>query len=381
MPSLGRGPVCGLRIKTVAALGGVVARRQYRRRGPSARTLRRSGLARPVAARQPLLFPGLRTANTKSLLLGTALASTLLFGIVLAPAPAAAQTQPCPGTPPVSNTEPIVDTSNIAPIVCNNADDRAANAASFYRAIDLSTSFDGNFVRLDNSGARTATAVNAYAFGIDIYTSGNSSGIDIQNANRINATSTGDYVGVIGIYGSTRGDLSGIVVENDGIIQARATALYDATATGIEASAFSAGVRIDNRASISAIAQETESYFGAAARGINADAYLNIAIDNCGNVTAQAISGTSTFAVGISADSFAGAISIQNRAEILATAGQQFGYAAGISADASGAVTIENRGDIVATAAFAVGIYAAQAAISPSATARTSRRALSASTL
>jgi hypothetical protein len=199
----------------------------------------------------------LGTANPKSLLLGTALASTLIFSIVLAPTPAAAQTVTCPGTPP-PGTDPIVDYSNANPLICNNTDDRTANAASLYRAIDLSTANDDNFVRLDNSGALTAIGANAYAFGIDAYTSGNRSSIDIENSNRINATSTGDYVGAIGIYASTRGDLSGIVVENGGIIQTRATALYDAAATGIEARAFSAGVTINNRASISAIAQETE---------------------------------------------------------------------------------------------------------------------------
>ena len=314
----------------------------------------------------------LGTANPKSLLLGTALASTLIFSIVLAPAPVAAQAVPCPGTPP-SGSAPIVESSTTNPIVCNNPDNRYNDPVVSGVVIDLDTSGGDYDITLTNSGRLTATSVDTYAFGIRAVTSGTGSRIQIGNTGVINANTSGaPFVDeAIGILAVTSASESDIVIVNGASIGAQAiTASGAASAYGIQALAFQSNVSITNLASVTATNADA---YGAGAYGIDVIADLNVGIDNRGTITAQAISGAATTAVGIGAESFTGIVTITNRAEILAIAGQQFGYAAGISAYAGGAVTIENHGDIVATAAFATGIYAC-------ATAPTSPRARSAST-
>ncbi len=89
--------------------------------------------------------------DRKALLLGTALASTLVIGALTAPVPATAQVT-CPqGTPP----DPIefLDPGNS--IECVNEDDR--NNGTNFASINLTTDSTNEFIFLDNSGKLTVT--------------------------------------------------------------------------------------------------------------------------------------------------------------------------------------------------------------------------------
>ena len=68
----------------------------------SARTIRRGKRLRGRQAPPPVLHKRLRRADRKSLLLGTALASTLLIAVMTAPAAAAV----CPQDPPTHPCSP-----------------------------------------------------------------------------------------------------------------------------------------------------------------------------------------------------------------------------------------------------------------------------------
>jgi hypothetical protein len=99
----------------------------------------------------------LRSADRKSLLLGTALASTLLLGTLVAPAPAHALSCPQPPGGPI-NVASATDS-----IECVNVFD-IPTAPTI--AIDLATSGDNHFITLGNSGN-----LGAGDYGIRTFTS------------------------------------------------------------------------------------------------------------------------------------------------------------------------------------------------------------------
>src|SRR4029077_18580769 len=126
----------------------------------------------PAPSLRPVFLAPPRV-DRSSLLISTALASTLLAGLLFAPTSASAQTTPCSGGPAPGPT-PILEAS-AAPIICVNTDDRTSNGTS-PDAINLLTTGAGNFITLSNSGVLTA-ARN----GILSETFGDNSFIDITN--------------------------------------------------------------------------------------------------------------------------------------------------------------------------------------------------------
>ena len=105
-------------------------------------------------ASRPTFLMRLQRADRSSLLVTTALASTLLIGTLLAPTPSVAQTTTCSGGPAPGPT-PILEIAATS-IICVNGDDRVSNGDS-PDAIALETNGDDHFINLDNSGDLTAT--------------------------------------------------------------------------------------------------------------------------------------------------------------------------------------------------------------------------------
>ncbi|MBM3543270.1 MAG: hypothetical protein FJX44_02000 [Alphaproteobacteria bacterium] len=174
--------------------------------------MRRASSARGLKPQQHRIFL-LPPVRRKSLLLGTALASTLLIGSLIVPAPAEAVVF-CPQPP----GGPILINLNTDPIVCNNAFDITNNAGI---AIDLSTGGDGLFIDVDNSGELISQDA-VQAFGIRALTDGTNSRIDIVNNNDITANTPGGIYG-IGIVAFTAYTSSPIDIVNRGDIVANAT--------------------------------------------------------------------------------------------------------------------------------------------------------------
>jgi hypothetical protein len=98
--------------------------------------------------------PRLRSADRKSLLLGTALASTLLISAVLTPTPASAVACIQPPSPNPINTNTVGDNQ---PIICVNTEPRTNPAGN---AINLTTDGTGSYIDLSNSGVLSATNNN-----------------------------------------------------------------------------------------------------------------------------------------------------------------------------------------------------------------------------
>jgi hypothetical protein len=122
--------------------------------------------------------------DRRSLLLGTALASTLLLGTLTHPSPASALT--CAGD--IGTGPAPISHLNVNDFIyCINTEART-NAAG--DAIDLSTINANHYIYLNSSGTLTATNAGP-ARGIFTRTNGNNSPIDIINAGDIVATSTG----------------------------------------------------------------------------------------------------------------------------------------------------------------------------------------------
>ena len=231
---------------------------------------------RRAVLRRSTVLTRLKQADRSSLLVTTALASTLIIGALLPPTHALAQTTTCTGGPGPGPT-PILE-ATAAPIICVNTDDRTSNGTS-PDAINLSTTGSGNYITLYNSGLLSAATSGIYAL-----TSGNAigsysdSGIEIDNAGDINAGSLGIFVQT---SGNANGNYSntGIDIANAGDINAGFNGI-DAVTSGDANGAYSnSGVVIGNTGDIG-----VNGYVGIAARtygsanGANSDA--GIGIDN-----------------------------------------------------------------------------------------------------
>ena len=194
---------------------------RYHARLSPARAARRSGRpARPkLQARTPL--PRLRFADRKSLLLGTALASTLFIGSALAPKPAHAVTNCLTGNPP-----PGAITTNVTDfIICINVDDRFNMGPA---VIKLQATGGNHYIDLLNSGILTNINPAGYANGLAAATSGGNSLISVTNAARI-LVDAQSYV-----YGITVGAADGsspVSIVNSADIMAKSAA---STAVGLE---------------------------------------------------------------------------------------------------------------------------------------------------
>ena len=231
------------------------------------------------------VLPGL--SNRRALLLGTALASTLLLGTTMLPRPAHAVTG-C-ATPPGSAIYVQADDS----IVCINTEPRPAepvvNPPGSSVAIFLETPADtSNFgpysIYLNNSGAlTTGPASIGSLYGIYAQTLNDSSPIAIVNSGDVTLNTEESGTFALGIRTRSFGDDSPISIENSGNISVSA----DETAFGIRAEAFGVDgpITIENSGDISATS------LGGGAAGISAVTlccYSAIAITNSGNIAVDA---------------------------------------------------------------------------------------------
>src|SRR6266508_3339360 len=296
--------------------------------------------ARPAPS-CPAYTPRLRCADRKSLLLGTALASTLLIGTMLAPAPAAAVACIQPASPnPINDTEATF-------ITCVNTEPRI-NAAG--NAIQLTTTGTGSYIDLYNSGVlKTTNTNNSFMSAILANTQGPSSPIAIENVAAITATNNGTG-NALAVRAFTTGVSSSIDIVNSGEMRAYS---QEAGAVGLYGATQSGSVSIENSGDIT-----VTGFFGAGIRGIAGGAPLHIA--NAGDIVATG----NQLAVGIYAETFGlgGAIAIENQGDIFLRANSSFyGRARGIYVDASGdfsPVSVVNSGDITAIGndAYVTGI-------------------------
>ncbi|MGH6735654.1 MAG: autotransporter outer membrane beta-barrel domain-containing protein [Methyloceanibacter sp.] len=320
---------------------------------------------------QPQSLPRLARADRKALLLGTALASTLLVGSLLAPTPAAAVVN-CPvGTFPPPGPIAIVNPGDS--IVCVNVVNR--NDGGTGAVIDLETNGNGEFIDLFNSGRLTANDAGD-AFGILTVTQGASSPTRIENSAGITATSTGDRA--FGILSDSYGSSSPTTIINSGDVRARGA--EESYGLRIYTGGTSSPISIVNSGDLSAISANDFAY-GIFAHTMGTNSFLSI--KNSGDIDAEgilaygilarttddgsaieivekaAITATGIFiADGILAQSYGdnSSISIKNASHITATAGSSaYGISARTFGDSS-SISINNSSHITATAG---GLYAA----------------------
>ena len=148
-----------------------------RRRGVHPSYAKRGVATRPVL-RAPAIRTRLHSADRKSLLLGTALASTLFLSSLLAPTSSVAAPVTCTQPRP----DPIADTATVGPLICVNTDTR--NGGGAYDAIHLTSSVTNYFISLNSIGALIAPN---YA-GVFAATNADGAYIDITNRGPVTAT-------------------------------------------------------------------------------------------------------------------------------------------------------------------------------------------------
>jgi hypothetical protein len=141
--------------------------------------------------------------HRKSLLLGTALASTLVLGCLFGPTPAHAVDCFAAANPPPGASGPIIVFPPVNDsITCTNADDRFNNPALLQpgAVIRLLTIGDQHYIDLDNSGALTSISDAEVAYGISALAQGGASPVSIVNSGDITVITTGT-IGAVTAYG------------------------------------------------------------------------------------------------------------------------------------------------------------------------------------
>lgn len=281
-------------------------------------------------------------ADRSSLLVTTALASTLLIGSLFAPAPAAAQTTTCSGGPAPGPT-PILEAS-ADPIICVNNDDRFSNGSS-PDAINLSTVGGGSYIDLHSSGLLTATGD-----GIDTRTMGVDSFITIDNAGDIDADGSGIVAWAYGNATGT-GSNSSIDIDNAGDITSSgpvsAGAIYAVTTGNANGDHSNVGIDIDNAGDLTA--ERGGIVAGSLGDAFGADSNAGIDIDNWGDIDATYGIYAVTRGDATGAYSNAG-IEIENWGDITSGASgilaRTYGRASGVRSNTG--IRIDNEGDIEA---------------------------------
>lgn len=178
-----------------------MGRRQVRGPRWSARTPRHGCRSRQFQ-KPSLVLPRPRYADRKSLLLGSALASTLLIGSLLAPAPAFAVVN-CPaGTGPA----PLSYLNQTDDIVCLNTEPRDGGAGG---GIELQTIVGAYYIDVTNTATGTLTG----GIGIAAETQASGSPISIDNAATIDTVARG-------IEALALGSFSPVIIVNSGAITA-----------------------------------------------------------------------------------------------------------------------------------------------------------------
>ena len=317
-------------------------------RARRARRLPRSNLD---VGGEPL--PRLRCADRKSLLLGTAMVTTLFVPTITAPTPAHAVFDCIVGPPAAPASPGPIYANQPDAIVCVNTEPRA-NAAG--NAIDLRTFAPGSYIDFKNIGLLTAQDAGQVA-GINADTARTNSPITIQNAANITATSLTDNAN--GILAYAFDELSPININNSGDIAVRGGNY----ANGIfgRSNGDYSPVNIVNSGDIAVNA--LQQAFGIFMRGGPYNG-SPISIVNSGDIQASG-----SFAFGILANTVVtptspgGAISVVNSGDIAVTGAV---YALGIFAQpaygpapggANATLTITNSGDITAVGGVAADIY------------------------
>ena len=265
-------------------------------------------------------------ADRKALLLGTALASTLLV-IAIAPTPAVAVVGNC-ALPGVTGSDAVRIADN-APIVCNNVLDRYEGGVPY--AVSLYTNGASATVTVTNTGDLTTGPVADTAFGLYALTLGPDSTIDITNSGDVAVTTVGNSFQATAISAGAGGAGSRIIVRNSGYLQVQTNGI-GAYAAGISAGA---GLAANNPVDIVSSGDmriATEGNY-AYAFGINADtngAGDRIAIQNSGSFRLSTNDYRAhVFGITAHTNNSNAPIDIRNSGDISATA-------RGLDADATG---------------------------------------------
>jgi Autotransporter beta-domain/Autochaperone Domain Type 1 len=318
-----------------------MSRRDRRRASALARAGVRSATPQISTPKVLLLGPG--RADRKSLLLGTALASTLLVAVMTAPTPAHAVVDCLSVAPPSPGAITVNDSDDIT---CVNTEPRESGPGNY--AIYLRTFNSGDFdIYLNNSGPLTATNAAGAAYGIHALTDGVANDIDVVNSGSITVTATG--ANARGIRAFTNLDDSTIGIVNSGDITAtspdqRAYGLYART-LGTDSTVY-----IANTGDITATSTD-QSAWGIFSRSRGDDSTIGIV--NAGDITVTG--GTGSDAYGIyayqdSAPSVRSAFTISNSGNISAVADVDAYGIWAFTQSAESPVTITNSGALSATA-------------------------------
>jgi hypothetical protein len=307
--------------------------------------LRRARIPSAHPSGRPILSQIAR-ADRKSLLLGTALASTLLLGSLIAPMPAQADATCPPGAFPPPGPIAIINPGD--DITCVNVYDRSNNPPAADAVIQLTTDNDNEFITAYNSGRLTAANATGNAFGLVTGTTGANSPIAIVNLGDI--TATGDISfsspGIAqGLGAATSGANSAASIVNSGDITVSAF-----IAEGIRAFTFepNSPLHIENSGTIAA----TGNQYAAGIVGSTYSAGNAITVENQGDILVRATSDFAGRAMGfyVHARSTATAISIVNSGDVTAVGDDEF--VAGIRVEAvygDSPISIVNSGALAAS--------------------------------
>jgi hypothetical protein len=321
--------------RTDSDLGELVLRRSRRRDVHS--SYAKHGVATPPASQTPAILTRLTFADRKSLLLGTALASTLLIGTLLVPPRAAAAILTCAGD--VGTGPAPISHSNTDPIICLNTESGTATLVS-QDAIYLATGASGAYIDLTNTA--TGTLTSNYRDGIGTRTSNGNSPTSINNAATISAVYDGifayaqSYSSPISITNSGDVTVTNTVFHAYGI-SAIAIAIYSpisivnsgrlnvtAAGAGISALTYAPGsnIAILNQGPVEATTDAifARSVYGdivvnnsaaltAGRFGIYVNGYLNVSVTNSGPITASL---AAPYFDAIYVVSFGGAVTVDN---------------------------------------------------------------------
>ena len=326
-------------------------------RGPrrSARAHRHKHLSRRLQKPSPI-FPQGKWAGRQALLLGTALASTLVLGSLLTPTTARADVTCPPSTFPPPG--PIAIINPVDDISCINLYDRSNNPPTADAVIQLTTNNANEFIYAYNSGILTAVNTTGDAFGLVTGTTGASSPIRIENLGDITATADMSFSSpglAQGLGAATSGANSAASIDNSG----------DITVNGF----FAQGIRAFTMAPNSPLHIENTGGIAATgnqyAIGIGASTYAPgdaITVENQGGIVVRATSDFAGRAMGlyVHAENTAIPISVVNSGDITAIGNDEF--VAGIRVEApygDSPVSIVNSGDLAASEGDnTFGIYA-----------------------
>jgi autotransporter family porin len=232
------------------------------------------------------------SGDRKSLLLGTALASTLLIGGILMPAPAGAVVNSC--------TDPGPDAvfiNSAAPISCINTETRNEPGVGF--AIELRASGAASYIYVHSSGELTASSNMQNTFGIFASTQDANSRIDVVNLGDVSVTATGNHHYAFGLVARTSGNGSPITsIVNSGDMSVTSENKYG-SAYGIYARTEGADSGIYSIANSGTLVVTGGGTDGARAIGIfartdSSDSPLSIV--NSGDITVTATVETGTYA-------------------------------------------------------------------------------------